>query len=83
MNQMYDEAEPSLEFDDFLENPDDYPEDWYARHYLDSERQLEIMEEHTEDVELTDSEHASLSLTCITSLGPTSSKEVRDEHRQD
>jgi len=56
MQEVYEEAEP---------------DDWYSQHYLSSEREQEIFDKHTQDVDLTSSEHAHLALVCITSLGPT------------
>jgi len=72
MEQMYNEAEPGLDFMDLLENPDDYPDDWYSQHTLSSERQREIFEEHVEGANISDRAHAELSIECITNLGPSS-----------
>lgn len=85
LREMYSKAEPPLDFDEVVDNPNDQPDDWYQRHYLDSERQQEIFTKHVENYErdLTSSEHAGLSLTCITSLGPTGSKELAEETRAD
>lgn len=85
LREMYAEAEPPLDFDEVLANPDDQPDDWYQRHYLDSERQKEIFSKHVENFEreLTSSEHADLSLTCITSLGPTGNEELAEETRNE
>ena len=83
LNEMYAEAEPPLDFDEVLANPDDQPDDWYQRHYLASDEQQEIFTKHVDafERELTSSEHADLSLTCITSLGPTGNKELAEETR--
>ena len=70
LREVYKEAEPGLDFDDLLENPEDYPDDWYSNHYLSSEREQEIFDKHTDDASLTSSEHTDLALTCITSMGP-------------
>lgn len=85
LREVYAEAEPSLDFDKMLDNPDDQPDDWYQRHYLSDERQEEIFEKHVENFEreLTRSEHADLALTCITSLGPTANKELAEETRNE
>jgi len=85
LREVYAEAEPGLDFDEVLDNPDEQPDDWYQRHYLSDERQREIFTKHVEDFEreLTSSEHADLSLTCITSLGPTANKELAEETRDE
>jgi Tat protein secretion system quality control protein TatD with DNase activity len=72
MEQMYNEAEPGLDFMDLLENSDEYPDDWYSQHTLSSERQQEIFEEHVEAADLSDREHTQLSIECIVNLGPSS-----------
>lgn len=71
--QMYEEAEPGLDFHDLKENPDEYPEDWYSQHVLSAERQREIVDEHTEGENLTDSEHTSVVFSTILNYGPRSS----------
>lgn len=48
LRQIYEEAEPGLDFDDLLENPDEYPDDWYDQHRLSDERQEEIRDEQLE-----------------------------------
>jgi hypothetical protein len=84
LREVYAEAEPGLDFDEVLANPDDQPENWYQWHYLSDERQQAIFEKHVEgiDRDLTSSEHADLAFTCITSLGPTANKELAEETRQ-
>lgn len=74
LTEMYAEAEPPLDFQAALENPDEMDERWFEQHRLPSERQQEIFDKHTEDVELTDREYTMLLLTCITSLGPSTPK---------
>jgi len=71
LREMYDEAEPGLDWDDLRENPDEYPDDWYSQHYLSDERQREIFDKHVEGETLTDDEHTSLVMTCILDLGPS------------
>jgi hypothetical protein len=49
LRRMYNEAEPSLDWDDLVENPDDY-EDWNPdNHELPKEKQDEITEEVLEE----------------------------------
>ncbi len=83
LREMYASAEPPLDFDEVLANPDDQPDDWYQRHYLDSDEQQEIFEKHVEEYEreLTQSEHAALSTTCIMMLGPTANEQLAEETR--
>lgn len=83
LQEVYEQAEPGLDFQEVLENPDEQPDDWYQRHYLSEEQQQEIFDKHVEKFkrELTSSEHADLALTCITSLGPTSNRELAEETR--
>jgi hypothetical protein len=75
LREMYARAEPPLNFDKVLDSPDEMDDDWYQKHYLSSEEEQEIFSKHTEDVSLTKSEHAQLSMACITDLGPTNFKE--------
>lgn len=79
LNELYDKAEPPADFDNIRNNPDKQPDDWYQHHYLPSNKQEEIFDKHTEDAPLTNSQRTSLALTCITSLGPTSNKEIAEE----
>jgi hypothetical protein len=83
LTEMYSEAEPPLDFRKVLANPDEHPEDWYKRHYLRPKRQREIFEKHVADESLTENEHAQLSLTCITDLGPTGDKQIAEETRDE
>lgn len=76
LTQMYEEAEPGLDFEDVQENPDDYGERWFAEHYLDAERQRDIVDEHIEDVTLTPQEETAVVFTTILNYGPSS---VRSE----
>lgn len=69
--EMYEEAEPGLDFYDVVENPDDYPDDWFQQHTLDKERQREIVDKHCEQHDLTDSEETSVHWTAILDLGPS------------
>jgi len=79
LREVYEAAEPGLDFDDLLENPDEYPGEWYDNHYLSPDREQEIFDKHTEDVDLNSREHADLVLTCTVSLGPSNSVEDTDE----
>ena len=72
LNEMYAEAEPPLDFDYAVANADEMDDDWYQQHYLSQERCQEIFDKHTESVDLTKSEHLSLTMTCLADLAPTS-----------
>lgn len=74
LREMYSEAEPPLDFDDALENPDDYDDGWYDEHYLESERQKEILEKHCEKHDVTDNQHSQIAVTAILDLGPASTR---------
>jgi len=76
LREMYSEAEPPLDFDDVLENPEEYPDDWYSRHELDGERQKEIVEKHCEKHDLSSRERTTVTFAAITDLGPTSTESV-------
>ncbi len=72
LRQMYQEAEPPLDFDDVLENPNEYGDDWYNNHYLDGDRQSEIVSEHCDGENLTGSQHTAILMTAILNYGPKS-----------
>ncbi|AAL54945.2 hypothetical protein HfxHF1_180 [Halophage HF1] len=72
LREMYAEAEPPLDFDEVLENPDEYGSGWYADHYLDGDRQTEIVEKYAEKHELNRSQRKTLSFSAILSYGPSS-----------
>jgi len=70
LREMYSEAEPGLDFDHLLENPDEYDEKWFENHHLSKERQNEIFERHCEKHDVTSSERSSLNWACFLDLGP-------------
>lgn len=72
--QMYEEAEPPCDFRNVLAEPDDYPNDWYTNHYLDGDRQQEIVEEYAEKYDLSERERRSLNYSAILNYGPTSTQ---------
>lgn len=74
LREMYNEAEPPLNFDDVLENPDEYDDDWYTNHYLDSERQREIVDEYCDKHNLSSRERTEVTMTAILNYGPSSSE---------
>ena len=72
LEEMYEQAEPGLDFEDVLENPEEYPEDWYDQHYLSREEQKSIVERMVEAHDLNQREKTALETICILDLGPTS-----------
>lgn len=70
LRKMYDEAEPSLDFDDVVENPDDYGDDFYQDHRLSHERQNEIVNTVANKYNLSQQERNALKLNAITYYGP-------------
>lgn len=47
LNQMYEEADPPMDFQHAWEHPEEYEEGWYLEHVLSEERQLEIIKSKT------------------------------------
>lgn len=76
LTRMYEEAEPSLDFKEVLENPSEQDYDWYEQHYLSSERQGEIVDNVKEKYSLNDAESRHLSMTAILDYGPTSNPDL-------
>lgn len=73
--RMYDEAEPGLDFEEVRKNPDTVDDEWYRDHYLDSERQKEIVREVSDEYNLTDRQHSSFVTRTILDLGPSNVRE--------
>lgn len=71
LREMYDEAEPPLDFDDALENPDNYGDEWYKEHELPNERQREIVDKHIDKHDLTEHQKKQVTWTAILHYGPT------------
>ena len=78
LRQMYDEAEPGLDFDDVLDNPDEYERHWCLNHSLDRDRQQEIVAEHVKQYDLTQSEVTSIRMATVLALGPTTESNQTD-----
>jgi len=72
LKEIYEEAEPGLDFDDVLDNPEGYEEDWYLNHRLHADRQEEILEKHLEKHDLTEREERQARMTVILDYGPFS-----------
>jgi hypothetical protein len=70
MRHMYNEADPGLDWDEVIENPDIVDGDWYKDHTLAQKRQREIFNKHVSGESLSSTEHARLSLQCLTSFAP-------------
>ncbi|AGC34521.1 hypothetical protein HVTV-2_gp154 [Haloarcula virus HVTV-2] len=71
LREMYEEAEPPPDFDDALENPDDYDAEWYLDHELPHERQEEIVDEHLEKHNLSKHQETQVTMTAILHYGPS------------
>lgn len=74
LTRMYKEAEPGLNYPYIKAHPEEVDQDWYDQHYLDSERQEEIVEQVVDDYDLTESESTTLSMTAILDYGPRGTK---------
>jgi|GEM_PF-6868289 len=72
LREMYEEAEPPLDFDHAVEHSEEYPDDWYSHHYLDSDRQREIVESHCDQASLSEGERTPVFMTAILHYGPAS-----------
>lgn len=72
LREIYQEAEPPLDFDDALENPEEYGDDWFLDHELHSDRQKEILDKHLEKHNLSNREEMSVTMTVILDYGPFS-----------
>ena len=73
LNEMYEEAEPSADFDHILSYPEEY-DDWQGNHYLSQERQREIVRGYADKYDLSKNEEAQLVMNAILYYGPTTSE---------
>jgi hypothetical protein len=72
LREIYRKAEPGIDFDDVLENPEDYGENWYLNHKLHADRQEEILEKHLDKHNLSERERRSVRMAVILDYGPFS-----------
>jgi hypothetical protein len=72
LTRMYEEAEPSLDFQKVLDDPEAMDENWYEQHYLPSERQQEIVADISEEYNLNSAEETNLIMQAILNYGPAS-----------
>lgn len=72
LTKLYEEAEPGLDWNDVLENPDDYPDDFYINHTLSGDRQKEIFDNYVDNHDLDERTTSHLSILCILDYGPAS-----------
>jgi hypothetical protein len=80
LRKLYSEAEPGLDFDKVLENPDDYPE-FYDNHYLPEERQREIRTNTMDEHDVPEHRRSGIIWTTCLNYGPrghTPPEEVDD-----
>lgn len=71
LREIYEEAEPGVDFDHAIENPDEYGPEWYLDHELPSERQREILNKHLEKHNLDGFEETQVTMTVIVHYGPS------------
>jgi len=80
VTRMYEEAEPPLDFQEVLDDPQSMDENWYEQHYLSGERQKEIVSEISEEHNLNSREEMNLSMEAILSnsarLAPRSTSQT-------
>jgi len=78
LQKLYDEAEPGVDFQYVVENPEEFGEEWYLNHYLEQSRQEEIVnnmiEDFSERYNLTTSQKTKLRTTVTLGYGPTTVK---------
>lgn len=72
LREMYSEADPPLDFDHALENPNEYGDQWYQDHYLSYEKQHKIVEKHCTKHGLGRREKTQVNMIAIVDYGPTS-----------
>jgi len=72
LREMYNEAEPPLDFDKVIENPDQFDQGWYKNHSLEMSRQREIIDKHCQHNNLSSKEKRSVIMTAILEYGPRS-----------
>lgn len=71
LREVYKETEPTLDFDDVLENPDDYEDGWYTNYTIPRDREQEIVAKHCDKHNLTSKERSAVTTTAILSYGPS------------
>lgn len=71
LRRMYNNADPPADFDDVLENPESYSDEFYLEHELSEKRQMEIIDDVTEEFDLTDRERKKVLMVTTLELGPT------------
>ena len=73
LTKLYAEASPPLDFQDVIENPDNYGNNWYKNHSLRSDKQQEIVDYVLEkyDNELTQRQKQTVHMEAMT-RGPYS-----------
>lgn len=71
--ECYAKAEPPLDFEKVLDNPEDYPK-FYKEHYLDADEHKAIIEKHLEKHDLTDKEENAIAVETFLNYGPTNRK---------
>lgn len=75
LREMYDRADPGLDFDDLEENPEKYPDDWYDHHHLSQEEQKEIIKKHCERHNVSKREETTVIMETMLNHGPVTRRE--------
>lgn len=70
LHEVYQEADPPLDWRDAANNPDDYPDFHPSNHVLSNERQREIREKHIAGHDLSDRQQSQLTFAVVTEWGP-------------
>ena len=74
LTEMYDKAEPPLDYQAVQENPGEFDEDWYLNHYLPQDTQQEILNNYLNQYDLTEKEQSEIRMFCTLYNGPTTKK---------
>lgn len=70
LTEMYAEAEPPIDFQEILDNPNEHDE-FYKEHALSHDRQEAIINKHAEKNNLSEGAITALYWSCILQYGPT------------
>lgn len=68
--EMYAQADPPLDFQRVLESPEDYSQEWYLDHTLDSETQQNIVDDICNQNNVSKREKRILLCEAMLNLGP-------------
>lgn len=80
--QMYEEAEPSANFDELMDKGVTTGPDWFMGYFLEPERQQEIIEEHCDNHKLSQRERDIVELNILLGAAPNSSRKTWQKKRE-